>query len=83
MKKLTKCDKASSSTAQQPVTISNRHFKRIRQFWTEMFIGGGGGGGGGRRETWKKGYRSKIDEIFKIFIDKNNRLCGHQNSCKL
>ena len=48
-----------------------------------MFIGGGGGGGGrgGRRETLTKRLPCKI---FKIFIDKNYRLCGHQNSsnCK-
>ena len=55
------------------------HFKPIMNFGQKRLETGGGS----ERNVDKKGYRSRIDKIFKIFIDKNNRLCGHQNSCKL
>ena len=52
-----------------------------------MFIGGGGRGSGGGRgvgeKHLKKVYHRKIDKIFKIFTEENNRLCGCQNSWKL
>ena len=42
------------------------HFKPIVNFGQKCLLGGGGG----RKKSWQKGYLSKIDKIFKIFIDK-------------